>query len=77
MYTLRFIGYLLVAIAVFVLFLVADRTAKDNLPPTLHDELEKVIARYGNARTHAVRADRARDPRSVYPRGAERIEQSV
>jgi hypothetical protein len=70
-------GYMLAAMVVLSLFALADWSAKNNLPPTLRDELEKVMAGYGRTRNRPVHAGRNRDTFAVHHRGAECIEKSV
>jgi hypothetical protein len=69
-----FAGYVLAAMVVLSLFALADWSAKNNLPPTLRDEMEKVMAGYGRARNRRVRAGSHRDIVAVHPRGAQCIE---
>ncbi|WP_224044359.1 hypothetical protein [Paraburkholderia unamae] len=74
---LQFAGYLLAAMVVLSLFALADWSARNNLPSMLQDEFEKVIAGYGTARNSPACADRNRDPFAVYPRRAQRVEESA
>jgi hypothetical protein len=70
-------GYMLAAIVVLLLFALADWSAKNNLPPTLRDEFEKLMTGYGRSRNHPVHPGRNRDTFAVHPRGEECIEKSA
>jgi hypothetical protein len=72
-----FAGYMMAAIMVLSLFFLADWSARNNLPPTLRDALEKVIAGYGNAGNRPVLTRRDRDTHAVYPRRPERVAKSL
>lgn len=72
-----FAEYLLAATLVLSLFALTHWSAKNNLPPMLRDELEKVVAGYGMARNHPAHSGGDRDSGVVSSRGPQCVEQSV
>jgi hypothetical protein len=62
-------GYSLVAIVVLSLFVFAHWSAKNNLPPTMRDALERVMACHGRSGNRTACPGRDRDTRAVHPRG--------
>ncbi|WP_027797048.1 hypothetical protein [Paraburkholderia acidipaludis] len=70
-------GYMLVAMMILLLFALADWSARNNLPPTLRHEVEKIMADYGRVGNHPVCTGRNSDTVAVHQRGAECIKQSL